>query len=410
MYRNSADGASGDFGVMNRAGLFTYPWDYVDHGVEEMVATVARLRLTHAIVASSYHAGFFLHPHNPRRKVYFVEDGAVYFHPDQAQYQHSPLKPIVSKLCEHTDWFAVICEQARSAGLEVTAWTVGLHNTPLGLAHPEVTIENAYGDLYPHALSPAHPSARKYVRALVADLAERYPVTAVLLEAGNYRRRAHGSDWVTGHHHERVGLALRPLEQRLLDVSFNEADVREAEDAGVDMQSLRRAIIAHLDRYFDQAPHVPSELPATVDAFVDVHPELAGYEDHTARMEARLLEELRAACDAHDVELQAPANATTRSIYAGGYGCSATEVGNHVAALTRQLGPGQTLDYAIRLGFILEGMGTPIRSQRELCDVVARVDSAGAEGIMFYNYAEAPRRCIQWIPAALRHCGFPQNT
>ncbi|MCK5573935.1 MAG: hypothetical protein KAJ12_14290 [Bacteroidetes bacterium] len=42
----------------------------------------ARLRengLTSVSLASSYHAGKFLAPRNPRRKVVFLQDGTIYF-------------------------------------------------------------------------------------------------------------------------------------------------------------------------------------------------------------------------------------------------------------------------------------------------------------------------------------------
>ncbi len=67
--------------MMKRAGLFTYPWDFADEGVDELVGYVRDLGVTRILLTSVYHAGYFLHPHNPRRKTHLLEDGVAYFHP-----------------------------------------------------------------------------------------------------------------------------------------------------------------------------------------------------------------------------------------------------------------------------------------------------------------------------------------
>ena len=68
--------------MISQAGLFIYPWDFVDEGPDELVASIKALGITHVIVASLYHAGFLLYPHNPRRKSHLLEDGVAYFHPE----------------------------------------------------------------------------------------------------------------------------------------------------------------------------------------------------------------------------------------------------------------------------------------------------------------------------------------
>ena len=66
---------------MKRAGLLTYAWDFADEGLDELVARICGLGITRILVTSIYHAGYFLHPHNPRRKTHLLEDGVAYFHP-----------------------------------------------------------------------------------------------------------------------------------------------------------------------------------------------------------------------------------------------------------------------------------------------------------------------------------------
>jgi hypothetical protein len=387
---------------MKRAGLFTYPWDYADEGVDALVDRICDLGITRVLVASVYHAGYFLHPHNPRRKTHLLEDGVAYFHPRDEFYADSPIKPQVAAMAAEQDWFGVISERAGRAGLAVSAWNVCLHNTRLGLLHPEATIHNVYGDSYPHALSPAHPAARKYVRSVVADISRNYPLTSVLLEAPNYRKRAHGGTWVSGHHHEREGVYLRPLEQALLDISFNEADVEQASGAGVDVESLREAVRDHLDRYFDEAPAVPANLPETIDQFHDAVPALAEYEAHFARAEESLLAELLTVVQANGVKLEAGVSPSTDWVVSGGYGLTPAEMADMIATLRQEMLPHQELGYGVRMGFNNPDYGYAMTSEEATCGVASTVAESGVDEILFYNYGEAPRRSVEWIKPALR--------
>lgn len=365
-----------------------------------MLERARALGITHLALASLYHAGFFLYPHNPRRKTHLLEDGVAYFRPDPACYSGGIVPP-QANLCRDVDWFATIQAAVRSAGLGVIAWTVVLHNTPLGLAHPEATVENVYGDCYPHAMSPGHPASVAYARGLVRDLARNQSVTDILLEAVNYRRRAHGGAWVAGHHHERDGVHLRELEQRLLDLSFNSADVAHGTAAGIDVDALRRQVRTHLDTYFAEAPDVPAGLCATPAEFRDAVPALVAYERSLAEAERRLLVELRAEADDANVRLHGSASPLVDVVSLGVYGEPVERAAALVAEERSRLRPGQQLMAVIRLGFNSPGMGTPITSATQLAEMCAALRQRGADLLAFYNYAEAPQKAIGWIGPAL---------
>ena len=237
---------------MPDASICLFAWDLHDEGVEPVLEYVAGLGLTSLYLASVYHAGWFVLPHNRRRKCHFTEDGAAYFHPSDTFRQASPFQPKVARIATEKDWFSEAAGRLERFGLGLTAWTVCNHNTPLGLKHPEHTVENAFGDRYPHAFCPASPEVRRYVRALAADLAARYPLQSIFLEAPNYRGRRHG------HHHERDLVPLGPLENDLLDLSFSQHDLAAAEAAGVDGEALRQAVRRHLETYLAAAPARPA--------------------------------------------------------------------------------------------------------------------------------------------------------
>ena len=335
-----------------------------------------------------------------------LEDGVAYYHPDPECYPEG-LTPQVAAVSNGRDLFGDICEAATGAGLRMCSWTVLLHNSRIGLAHPELTIHNAFGDSYPHALTPGHPTAAAFARGVIRDLSSRYPLDTIMLEAADYRARAHGGSWVGGHHHERQGTHLRELETALLDVSFNPEDMAGAERAGVDATGLRAAVRAHLDAYLAAAPEVPADLPDSLESFRRLHPELDDYERSLRANEARLLQEFRQEAEPHGVRLMGSADPSVQLVMGGAYG----QPPERTAAIARDacagLGDGQELIVLLRMGFYGGPQyGTPIVTEQAMVDSVRAVADAGAHAVGFYNYAEAPSRCVDWIAPALRAAGL----
>ena len=122
--------------------MYVYPWDLRDEGVAEVAARLREANIDSVSLTASYHAGKFLRPHGPRGKIYFPEDGTVYFRPSARHYR--VLKPLQAQMARSFDAFGELAVHASDLG--VTAWTVGLHNSRLGTAHPDLTVETAFGD------------------------------------------------------------------------------------------------------------------------------------------------------------------------------------------------------------------------------------------------------------------------
>jgi len=61
--------------------VWVYPWDLHDLGVAETNARMAEIGVNTFSLATSYHAGRFLQPGNPHRRMYFPEDCTVYYRP-----------------------------------------------------------------------------------------------------------------------------------------------------------------------------------------------------------------------------------------------------------------------------------------------------------------------------------------
>src|SRR5581483_2784416 len=91
---------------MKEIGLFVFPWDLADEGIDRVMSFAAESGITTLYMASVYHAGLFLHPHNPIRKVYLLEDGVAYFHPRFQEY--GKMRPAVAQVSRERDWFAEV--------------------------------------------------------------------------------------------------------------------------------------------------------------------------------------------------------------------------------------------------------------------------------------------------------------
>ena len=102
--------------------MFAFATDLVDEGMETVLDNVAgRAGLDGVTLAAAYHHGRDIFPHNPRRKVHFLEGGAVFFRPDPRRY--GALRPQASRLAADSDVLADLCQAAPARALAVRAWT-----------------------------------------------------------------------------------------------------------------------------------------------------------------------------------------------------------------------------------------------------------------------------------------------
>jgi hypothetical protein len=372
-----------------------FAWDLADEGIDPVMGWAADSGLTALQIAGSYHAGWFLHPHNPRHRAYMPEDGCVYFQPAPELYEATILKPKVASVCAQTDWMRESGARLDRYGLKLVSWTVCAHNTRLGTLHPECTVRNCFGDHYPHALCPANGHVRRYVTALCHDLANNLPLHAVQLESPGYMGLAHG------HHHERDLTVLTPLERALMDLCFCEACLRDAERQQVEIARVREAVRAILEAGMASAPGRPKGHPETMEQVADGLPELTAYLAFRQQVEDTLLHEIRAALRPSSAQLYLlgspnPRIADAVDVFNSGiYGQKPAQARVSTQAARQGLSERHALYMGIRLGL------NSVADERELADTVRTVREAGGDGVMFYNYSESPRTALNWIKPAL---------
>ncbi len=210
--------------------MWTYPWDLADCGIAESLEDMKAHGLNGISLITSYHAGRFLQVRSNKRKVYFPEDGVLYIPSDIRKYEGLLIQPKISKFMrENPGFWDEVLKTAGALGMTVSGWTVCLHNTRIGMAHPEVCVHNAFGDSVYYNQCPSNPHVRQYMKALLSDISSSLPFHSLELESMNYMGHTHE------FHHEKDGIGLTALDDFLLSLCFCDSCVERARSEGLDI-------------------------------------------------------------------------------------------------------------------------------------------------------------------------------
>lgn len=375
-------------------GMYVYPWDLQEEGASAVLPRLRDIGIDAVSLAVSYHAGKFVRPHAPGRRVYFPEDGTIYFAPDTARYGR--IRPLLNSSVGSYDPLRELAKHG--ADLRVTAWTVGLHNTPLGTTHPSLVVRNCFGDPLWNSLCPSQPDVRAYLVALCADLAANQPLAEIAIETPGWQAYRHG------HHHEFELIDLTARAQILLGMCFCDACLAAARRSGIDGDALRRRAIDELELFFADGTD-----PAT-DPQTDA--DWQAFNAMRAASVTSLVAEIRAAmpraialaivpstqspnslCWIEGSDLAALAQICRLEVPA--YRTGVPAILADAAEVRAAAGPEASI------GYILRPTYPNLSSAAEVRQVVTKLDAAGAAGLSFYNYGHMRLSSLDWIAAAL---------
>ena len=387
--------------------MWTYPWDVQDLSADRVVSELTEAGLDTISLASSYHAGRFLQPRSPVRKSYYPEDGTIYFEPTPSRWADLRLQPEIASMVREYDVMEDLIRRRDAGGLRVSAWTVCLHNSRLGLRHPEAVTRNAFGDPNLFSLCPSHPDARAYVRTLVADLSASYKPDVIELESPSFMGFAHG------YHHEKDGVGLTPEDDFLLSLCFCPACLSRAGRAGVDGERARETVRGWIAEACERpvpAPRWPDFPVAGLDVF-RLYPEVDAYVRWRFEPVTSLLEEMRDTADpaSHLVLIDlkdgwlggcdiVKAAKAIDGVMLCAYDMEPAAVAGLIEGGRAATGSAKTLGTGFRV-FYPEMTGA--------ADLAARATAArraGVDSINFYNYGLIPKARLGWVAEACRAC------
>jgi hypothetical protein len=394
--------------MADRRTAFAFAVDLADEGVAEVLDRLAqRGRLNAIAVTASYHAARDVLVHNPARKVFFHESGVTYFPPDPELYAATPLRPQMASICQGRDLLAETAAAALVRDMACAAWASFLHNTRLGLAHPESCVQNAFGDPLVHSLCPAQEAVSAYCVALARDIARRRP-RAIYVESISFLPFDHG--W----HHERSPSWLNRFDRLLLGLCFCDACAEAAGSSGLDVPWLERLTRDHLSSALSGEP--TSLLTLSHDVLAEY---LEARRSTVTRLLARVSEAIRAESTATEVVLlddfgvQALGSRDLRpadlaAAHGLGLAAAAREV-DRIATCAYFREPARVeaelRDYRrlvgpeVPLEAILRPYPPDSESAADLAEKVRAALGVGVSDLAFYNYGHMPLQSLDWIGA-----------
>ncbi len=386
-------------------GLYAYAWDIAEHAPDAFAAEIRRLSVNTLCLASSYHAGKFVRPHGRGARVIFPEDGTAYFSPRPERY--GTIKPQRASIVDDAgDLFETYTARTDIA---VTAWTVVLHNTRAGLAHPGCTARNCFGDPYRYSLCPAHPDVQDYATALCADIADRYPVRGLVLETVGWMAYRHG------YHHEFALLGENPWLDTMLGLCFCEHCVAGAARAGIGAAGLKERVAARIDAYLAAAQDTPAAIGARwVESDIVGDAELAAFLRWRCTVVTSLVERIREAMR-RDAELFVIPSVQRPAAAGWIEGADLPALARAADGLEICFYYPDTSSAVADLGEVRHRAGTDARIRAVLrpgppdaaeegifARMVARLGAFGVDGFGFYNYGHVRAANLEWIGRALR--------
>jgi hypothetical protein len=401
--------------------MLAFATDLYDEGLDTVLRNVQeRAGVGGLTMAVAYHDARDLFPHNPIRKVRYLEGGAVFFRPDESRYEGLRLQPRVAELVRTSDPLGEVCAAASERGMQVNAWAVFLHNDRLGFVDPECATQNAFGDRYLTDLCPSNPEVRAYACALASDIG-RYEVSTIFAESLHFHGLAHG------YHHERYFEELGNIGTYLLGVCFCSHCLEAARQTGVDAETVQRSVRDELGHRLEDGESGGGSEELSRDGLAAIGGEqLLGYLDARIETVGSLAAEVAAAAGAGTSVTFLDLSGAEKGFATGhptgdAAPTSGWQMGVDVATLAEACGSVEATGYAAdpdrlsfdldayrhlladasRLGLMLRPMPPDCRSADNLVAKVALARERGLRRIDFYHYGFCRLRSLDWVRQSL---------
>lgn len=371
--------------------------------VEDLRGADAARILSHNVssitIGAAYHRARDVTPHGASR-VTFRHDG-IHFPPGDL-FDGLRLQPPVQKDAAR-DPIRTLREETHRLGAALHGWGVFLHNTTLGLAFPDVTHQNCFGDrAAPADLCPSNPDVRAYAVALGRAIA-RQGVDTVVAESLHFGTFGHG------YHHERSFVDLGPAAEFALGLCFCPscvARIPHAAEARAEAARLTTTVLDGgppasdvpdvLTAYAQaRAPIVTSlaaEVAEAVSAegsqltFIDLTGAVLGYADGRPTGPPAAASAWRVGVDPTALASAVPSYAILC------YARETVRVAEDVAAYRKALGPKPALRTVLRPGH------PDTASADHLAAKVTAARASGADAVDYYAYGLAPLPTLARIP------------
>ena len=298
------------------------------------------------------------------------------------------------------------------AGIAVNAWMVLLHNTRLGEAHPDVTVENAFGDRYVYSLCPSAPDTREYAVALCKDITENYPILGITTETPGFLPYGHG------FHHEFALMKQNRWFDNYLGLCFCSHCRAGAKATGIDAERLRARVREDVEAWLASDFDLPDDMAEAfwlADTRADG--DLGRFLSWRCEAVTSLVREIKAAIrpDAAFAVIPSVVRPTGGAWYEGSELKAVAEAAGIIEACFYEPTPERIridawdvkrrLRGAGKLRGILRPAHPDLNARVAVMAAVDGLKQAGITDVAFYNYGHLRPASMEWIGAALAGFG-----
>ena len=381
-----------------RATIYTYPWDLTDEGIDSALDTIAHTAgLNSVSLAQSYHVSTYFLPHNPRRPLYWGEEGAIYFEPSAAFCEESPISPLISNVVDGPDYMRRIADKIRKRGLDLTSWLVFNYNHYLPQHYPDAAKRDPFGHGNFAQLCPASPLVRDYARALCRDIAAQFQPDEFHLESLGYLHFSYG------FRNPKVGVKITPLCELLMGLCYCRYCLQRAGALGLDGEGLRADVAEFLVRELAAEPAPADMQPPSAECLATAFSgRLQTFLDARVETATSLVEEAIAIVNQAGARTSffggrdrtvngLDSDRVLRNVYMvnAGVGGEPDALAARVRALRGEFPADTGLSAIVNPGGFADGdaLGAHLTA----------LGQAGVDGYAFYNYGLIRRAHLEWI-------------
>ena len=190
-----------------KSNAFTLPYTFFREPAAKVITDLKSHGLTGINLALNYHASRdFLLRQGPQLE--YLSDGFHYYKADKSNYESGAVTPSDFDQLPSNQLLENVLSEAQKQDFEVNAWAVYMHNSAIGMTHPESTVTNVFGNRFLSELCPVNKAVQGYAVGMTKDLASR-GVKSIMAESLHYHGARHGE------HHERFFMELSSVTEFL---------------------------------------------------------------------------------------------------------------------------------------------------------------------------------------------------
>ncbi|MBM3655359.1 MAG: hypothetical protein FJW91_00095 [Actinobacteria bacterium] len=184
----------------------------------------------------------------------YLADGFHYYKSNYQMYSGDALKPDLRDQSPSNDLIDSVILVAKTNDFQVNAWAVYLHNSAIGMAHPETVVTNVFGNRFLSELCPANPQVAGYALGMTRDLCN-LGIAGIRAESLHFHGARHGE------HHERFFIELSQVSEFLFALCFCDHCKKNYQAEHSELGNLVQSVKSKLTHVFeDRDPWIGKKL------------------------------------------------------------------------------------------------------------------------------------------------------